>query len=352
MVKLHRSRRATAVVGVAAAVALWGSTAAAHAALQPLGLKTNGLAEPLGIGDSTPDFSWKLEGSGRSAVQSAYEVRVAPSAGQLGAGPYLWQSGKVSSGKQSDVVYSGDPLPSRQPAAWQVRVWDANGEPSAWSAPASFETGLLQQSDWGSARWIELAGRTNAQPLPIFARGFSRRQADQERAPVHERPRPVRGAGQRREAHRRGARARLHELPALRRVPDLRRDEQAPQRREHARRRARPGHGAQRQDGEPGPGRGADELVRVVEQHRGRQRHADRSGGGGRHQRQRLERRELLPRRHDQHRHRRRRRPARVAHDHRDRHGADQHDARASRPRPATRTSSSTASPAWPSAAS
>ena len=161
------------MVGVAAAVALWGSTAAAHAALQPLGLKTNGLAEPLGIGDSTPDFSWKLEGSGRSAVQSAYEVRVAPSAGQLGAGPYLWQSGKVSSGKQSDVVYSGDPLPSRQPAAWQVRVWDSNGEPSAWSAPASFETGLLQQSDWGSARWIELAGRNATQPLPIFARGFS-----------------------------------------------------------------------------------------------------------------------------------------------------------------------------------
>ncbi len=30
-----------------------------------------------------------------------------------------------------------------------------------------------QQSDWGSAKWIELAGRTNAQPLPIFARGFA-----------------------------------------------------------------------------------------------------------------------------------------------------------------------------------
>ena len=52
-------------------------------------------------------------------------------------------------------------------------MWDANGEASAWSAPAAFETGLLQQSDWGSAKWIELAGRTNAQPLPIFARGFT-----------------------------------------------------------------------------------------------------------------------------------------------------------------------------------
>ena len=70
-------------------------------------------------------------------------------------------------------MLGGQPLPSRQPAAWQVRVWDASGEVSAWSAPAGFETGLLQQSDWGSAKWIELAGRNNTQPLPIFARAFS-----------------------------------------------------------------------------------------------------------------------------------------------------------------------------------
>ena len=37
----------------------------------------------------------------------------------------------------------------------------------------SWEMGLLQQSDWGSARWIEHAGRTEAQPLPIFARQFA-----------------------------------------------------------------------------------------------------------------------------------------------------------------------------------
>ena len=52
-------------------------------------------------------------------------------------------------------------------------MWDANGEASPWSAPAAFETGCSKQSDWGSAKWIELAGRTTAQPLPIFARGFS-----------------------------------------------------------------------------------------------------------------------------------------------------------------------------------
>ena len=155
------------------AAGLWTSTAAASPTLSVTELKTNGLSQPLGIGDGTPDFSWRLNGAGRAATQSAYEVRVAATEPQLASGPYLWESGKVASSKQSDVVYGGDPLPSRQPAVWQVRVWDAAGEASAWSDPVGFETALLQQSDWGSAKWIELAGRTNTQPVPIFARAFS-----------------------------------------------------------------------------------------------------------------------------------------------------------------------------------
>ena len=178
MVVKHRPRRSRGVrrgvaLAAVASAALWTSTAAAAPALSPSELKTNRLAQPLGIGDSTPDFSWKLSGTGRAAQQSAYEIRVAAAEAQLASGPYLWQSGKVASDKASDIVYGGDPLPSRQPAVWQVRVYDVNGEASAWSAPATFETGLLQQADWGSAKWIELAGRTTAQPLPVFARGFT-----------------------------------------------------------------------------------------------------------------------------------------------------------------------------------
>ena len=221
----------------------------------------------------------------------------------------------------------------------------------AWSAPAAFETGLLQQSDWGSAKWIELAGRTNAQPLPIFARGFSRRQDRQERAPVHERPRPLRGADQRRPSSptrcSRPATRTTSSPPST--APTTSRASCAAARTRSASSSARARRTTSRWPTRPSE---ADELVRVVEQHRGRQRHADGAGGGRRHQRQRLQRRELLPRRHDQHRHRRRRRPARVAHDHRDRHRAGEHDARRSRRRRATPTSRSTASPAWPSAAS
>ena len=131
-------------------------------ALMPLALRTNGLTEPLGLGDATPDFSWSLEGEGWSAYQSAYEIQV----------DGHWCSGKVASRTTSHVIYGGAPLPSRTRAVWKVRVWDADDVPSLWSAPASFEIGLLTRSDWEAARWIELAGRTDADPLPVFARDF------------------------------------------------------------------------------------------------------------------------------------------------------------------------------------
>src|SRR5687767_12196644 len=92
-----RGRRRGVALAAVASAALWTSTAAASPALSPSALKTNALSQPLGIGDSTPDFSWKLGGTGRAAVQSAYEIRVAASDAQLASGPYLWQSGKVTS---------------------------------------------------------------------------------------------------------------------------------------------------------------------------------------------------------------------------------------------------------------
>ena len=51
-----------------------------------------------------------------------------------------------------------------------------SGTPKArapeWSEPARWEMGLLQPGDWGNARWIDYPGRTETQPLPIFARKF------------------------------------------------------------------------------------------------------------------------------------------------------------------------------------
>jgi alpha-L-rhamnosidase len=69
-------------------------------------------------------------------------------------------------------VTFGRELESRDTVAWGLRVWDADQRPSAWSDAATFWMGLLEQSDWGDARWIDYPDRTENQPMPIFARQF------------------------------------------------------------------------------------------------------------------------------------------------------------------------------------
>ena len=65
----------------------------------------------------------------------------------------LWDSGQVSSEQSLRVPYAGTALTSRQRCLWKVRVWDKDGNPSAWSAPSEWTMGLLSPSDW-SAKWI------------------------------------------------------------------------------------------------------------------------------------------------------------------------------------------------------
>ena len=116
--------------------------------------------------------------------QTAYQIQAANSVSGLNAGNLIWDSGKVAGDAQSGVAYAGDELSSREQVVWRVRVWDADGAPSAWSAPGAWEMGLLAQSDWGDARWIDYPGRTESQPMPIFARQFDL-QGDVAKARLH-----------------------------------------------------------------------------------------------------------------------------------------------------------------------
>ncbi|GAA2036639.1 hypothetical protein GCM10009819_21590 [Agromyces tropicus] len=153
------------------------------------GLSVNGRADqPLDLGTGRPFLSWfmtseEAEGNpcfdgsvaGVCALdrQTGYEIEAASSIAALESGDLLWDSGKVDSDQQANVAYGApDALESRDTVAWRVRVWDALGNPSAWSDPSTFSVGLLDQDDWGDARWIEQAGRTESDPLPIFARQF------------------------------------------------------------------------------------------------------------------------------------------------------------------------------------
>ena len=126
----------------------------------PVDLKCEYRTNPLGVDVTQPRLSWQLTVSDstlRGQKQSAFQIIVASEEKllQRNTGDY-WDSGKIKSDQQFHIIYSGKRLQSAQRAFWQVRVWDGNGRVSAWSAPAFWETGLLEPSDWSKAKWIAL----------------------------------------------------------------------------------------------------------------------------------------------------------------------------------------------------
>lgn len=158
-------------LAVASSSAGLGSAAAAESAGATAvdGLSLAGrLDRPLGVDDPRPLLSWRLA----RGMQRAYRIRVASSPSLLPE-PDLWDSGWVRSGDSTGVAYEGKALRSRQRAVWQVRVRDTGGRVSDWSAPSSWEAGLLDPADWSPARWIQHAARDDTDPLPVLARTFT-----------------------------------------------------------------------------------------------------------------------------------------------------------------------------------
>lgn len=143
------------------------------AALTPAHLRCEHLENPLGIDVPNPRLSWVLESKQRAQKQSAYQILVASSVEKLRANQAdLWDSGRVGSDETLYIPYSGQPLKAGQSCFWEIRAWDQDGNPSAYSPPASWEMGLLASGDW-HAHWIAPTTDTNSLPAPLLRRAFS-----------------------------------------------------------------------------------------------------------------------------------------------------------------------------------
>jgi hypothetical protein len=119
-----------------------------------VGLVCDSLPSPPSVGAARPLLGWRIESTTRDWRQSAWQIRVASEARLLADGRAdLWDSGRTLGAQTLDIPYRGRPLASRQRAFWSVRVWDASGRPSEWSAPAEWTTGILENTHW-HARWI------------------------------------------------------------------------------------------------------------------------------------------------------------------------------------------------------
>jgi alpha-L-rhamnosidase len=126
--------------------------------------KTN----PIGIDVVLPRLSWKINGSGRNIMQSAYSIRVATDK-NFSSKAIVWQTGKIDSDESILLGYEGNALQSSKRYFWQVKVWDAAKNESAWSNTAFWEMGLLQPDDW-SASWIEPVQDTSRHMAGLMVR--------------------------------------------------------------------------------------------------------------------------------------------------------------------------------------
>ncbi len=132
------------------------------------------LKNPLGIETKNPLLSYTLESEDRNQCQTAYCILVSSTKELLhnNIGD-LWNSGKVPHENNYAITYGGALLSSRQELFWKVKVWDKNNIASEWSEIASWEMGLLEQSDW-KAQWIGQgdAADCNKSAAPQVARDF------------------------------------------------------------------------------------------------------------------------------------------------------------------------------------
>ncbi|MCX4835758.1 glycoside hydrolase family 78 protein [Streptomyces sp. NBC_01016] len=142
----------------------------------PHTLRTAHLTDPLGVDDQHPDLAWQLA-RGR---QAAHQVQAATTAALLADGTCdLWDSGRVPGTVHTGVHYDGKAPGARQRVWWRVRVWESRAPdheedgPTAWSAPATWETGLPTADDWADAEWITAPDLRPGDPLPLLVRDLT-----------------------------------------------------------------------------------------------------------------------------------------------------------------------------------
>ena len=117
-------------------------------------LRTEYLADPVGIDIQHPRLMWICEGN---LKQTAYQIVTEK-----------WDSGKVAcSSMHADYP---ETLSDRERVNWKIRLWDENDQPGEWSE-AFFETGI---SEW-KAQWITggyIPNKNERYPVDCFRKTF------------------------------------------------------------------------------------------------------------------------------------------------------------------------------------
>ena len=110
---------------------------------------------PVGIGAEHPRLSWVINANKRETQQSAYHVLVSDNPDQLKSNiGNIWDSKIVKSDGSIQVEYAGLTLSSEKKYYWKVKILDQSGKATAWSETATWQMGLLSETNWDKAIWI------------------------------------------------------------------------------------------------------------------------------------------------------------------------------------------------------
>jgi alpha-L-rhamnosidase len=124
-------------------------------------LTCNYQSNPIAIDSEKPLLSWIINAKGFNREQTAYQVLVASQPDLLSENRAdFWDSGKVLSAQSAHLKYKGEKLIPTQKYWWKVKIWDEKNKASEWSPVNTFETGLMNESDWSNAKWICLSEDT------------------------------------------------------------------------------------------------------------------------------------------------------------------------------------------------
>jgi alpha-L-rhamnosidase len=107
-----------------------GTALPVFAALTVNGLRCEGVDQPEQVDTTTPRFSWRIETEVRAVRQATYQFRTTEIGGSTRSLGPAFETARVESKDSQWVTPPGLTVKPRSVYAWQVRVWDSQGQAS------------------------------------------------------------------------------------------------------------------------------------------------------------------------------------------------------------------------------
>lgn len=128
----------------------------------------------IGVQETTPRISWKIQNAASEFTQRSYEVELSEHVATMQT-PRV-TTVKIVSAKRFLVPWPfSKPLQSRQKVSVRVRIWDQKGNCTDWSEACHLEVGLLDRADWHCERIAAPWGPGTSAPDPeqLFRKEFA-----------------------------------------------------------------------------------------------------------------------------------------------------------------------------------